>query len=794
MVLFFPLSQVTLKDLAQVGGKAARLGEAMHLGCPVLPGVVLSTELYRRFMQQGSLLGEIRSILATMQPTAMTHFHAAEWAIQAAFKVRRMPTEVAEAIGEAWHSLGGLPVAVRSSATVEDSPEQSFVGQHVTCLNISGEEEAVQAVLQCWMSLYSAKALSYAQRFHVDLLNASMAVLMQPMIAVISQGALSTVDPITGNADVFMLEISEGPMQGLHRLDPYTRRPGELYFWSRLRHLGLLLDEHHLAYQSIEWAITDQEQLYFLRVRPVTAVPPYLPEARTQVTVGGGPFEFIRRPRGSARAMPPFSWYHRSRSPQLNAAYFREVHRLFAPYAGREEFYPCGFLYARWRRFALPRPEGFGPLRRMVYHLRCLYVARSFDQPFRRLWQQQRTQLDMLARQDISTLSSRELSEHLQEVAALHEAFWSQYGRLENASKVLADIFCYYHRRWLPDTFDCATLLWNADDQVSLCEEALCKLARREYADEAAREAAFQAALRRYRHLFLRGQPLAEWQDLCAIEEDEAMARRLFDTWAKIEGPSLMEQNRAHDKERRRAEQMALERLGGIRRFIYTNALRLARRYGPLYIDREEPARLCRLLECEAVREVGRRLVAEGLASAPEDACLLGYREIVHWLDGEMQRDELVRLLLQRKDLRRRWWRYSPPDILSDTTQLAPPPLAIADGTEVILRGQAVSPGSARGKARIVRTLGEATNVLPGEILVCPEFLFDFSPLLGLASAVVAERGWLLGHGGVLLREYGLPAVFGVAEATRHIRTGDTLHVDATNGLIMRLPARSEGA
>ena len=72
------LQEISLGDLPTCGGKAARLGEALRLGCPVPPGVVLTTELFSRFMLQGGLQGEVVSILSGMQPTTMHQFQAAE--------------------------------------------------------------------------------------------------------------------------------------------------------------------------------------------------------------------------------------------------------------------------------------------------------------------------------------------------------------------------------------------------------------------------------------------------------------------------------------------------------------------------------------------------------------------------------------------------------------------------------------------------------------------------------------------------------------------------------------------
>ena len=97
-----------------------------------------------------------------------------------------------------------------------------------------------------------------------------------------------------------------------------------------------------------------------------------------------------------------------------------------------------------------------------------------------------------------------------------------------------------------------------------------------------------------------------------------------------------------------------------------------------------------------------------------------------------------------------------------------------------------MAPGVASGPARLITTLAEATNLIPGEVLVCHEALFEMIPLFEMASAIVAETGGPLDHASVLAREYGIPAVFGVEGATRRLRNGDTLYVDANRGLVAR--------
>ena len=784
MALLRPLQEISLRDLTDCGGKAARLGEAAQLGCPVLPGIVLTTALYHRYMRQGGLQGEIASILATMQPTTMTHFQAAEWAIRSAFGVRRIPDQVVETIREAWRSLGSVPLAVRSSATNEDSPQQSFVGQHATYLDVDSEGAAVEAVIGCWLSLYSAKALSYAQCFGVDLLASSMAVVMQPMVSPSSAGALFTVDPITGNPDVFVLEVQQGPNKGVNELDPYERKPGELPFWSQLRHLGLLLDEHLLSYQTIEWLIAD-ERLYLLRVRPVTGGVPYMPLSAAEIGAGRQPLELIQEPGCTPRAARPYSWYHRSRSPSLSAAYFRSASRLFSPFHGREEFYPCGYLYACWQATPSAAFQDGGPLREWAYGLRRVYGARTLDREFRYLWREKRPRLDALSQVDIPTLSHRDLSHHLQEVMALHEAFWEQCGRLGDSDKLLADALSRLHARWASgDLPDWSTLLWTRDDQVTRCHEALAELAQAESASEAEREEAFASFFQEHRHLFLRGNALADWQDICALQEDESAARSLFASLRRP-GPSLRQQNVTRETERGVAERQVLGRMGQARRRIYLHVLRLARRYRLLRANREEPVLLCRLLERDVVFEVGHRLTAEGLSSGPEDARFLGCREMIGWLEGTASPDEIVRCILERKDLCRRWSRYAPPKALGEEKD--PPTLDVGSlAPESVLRGRPIFPGIAEGRARVIGSFTEATNVLPGEVLVCREPSFELTPLFSIVAAVVAEEGGLLEHASVPAREYGVPAVFGVKEAAQRIRTGEELFVDARRGIVVR--------
>ncbi|MHB0859389.1 MAG: PEP/pyruvate-binding domain-containing protein [Anaerolineae bacterium] len=773
-----------MDSLVECGGKAARLGEAIRLGCQVPRGVVLSTQVYHRFMQQGGLHGEIASILMTMQPTATAHFQAAEWAIASAFGVRRLPDEIATAIVSAWEALGQCPVAIRSSATNEDSPGLSFVGQHATLLNVTTAEDVIEAVMACWLSLFSAKALSYAHHFGIDLLNSSMAILVQTMVEPTAQGVLLTVDPISGNPDVFMLEERGDSDHRIHRLDPYERKPGELRTWSELRRIGLILDEHYLAYQAVEWAV-ERGAVQVLRTRPVVGVPPYLPVSMRQIGAEQGPLTLVRKADLTPRAVRPYSWYHRSRSQQLLAAHAREANPLFSTLADQEQFYLRGYLYQRCRRTDPSAETTASASGRLFADVQRIRAARRLDRRFHALWRELRPRLDALNETDLTSLTNAELAEHIQELLDISGAFSVERGRLMNVDRALTDILDKLGRNWLTDTPDLDTLLYSPEDQCVIRDLVLCQMAHQLGETPSSEDPAFDGFFRRFRHLYLPDHPLEDQADICELREDEQAARKDLSRHMSDSG-SCRERAARAEARRVELERRVLGSLGKSRRPIYRAILKLVRRYAPLRTNRNEPILLCFLLERDAVLEVGRRLRMEGYASSDSDACLLTYREVIDWLRKRLKRDALVRTIFQRRDYRRRWWRYTPPDTLGAEAALVADPDLPTDLSQA-LQGLAVSSGTAKGRVRVISSLREAHTLLPGEILVCKEPLFDLSPWFGLAAALVSEQGGLLEHAAVLAREYRIPAIFGLPGATRLLHTGEQVLVDANRGVVAQI-------
>jgi pyruvate,water dikinase len=110
--------------------------------------------------------------------------------------------------------------------------------------------------------------------------------------------------------------------------------------------------------------------------------------------------------------------------------------------------------------------------------------------------------------------------------------------------------------------------------------------------------------------------------------------------------------------------------------------------------------------------------------------------------------------------------------------------LGVGEGNANELRGVAASQGQVTGTARVVRSVNELSQVQPDEILVCPLTEPSWSPIFATIKGAVSDIGGIMSHSAIISREYGLPAVVGTGNGTTRIKTGDTITVDGTNGVV----------
>ncbi|MBD1591642.1 phosphoenolpyruvate synthase [Arthrobacter sp. S1_S22] len=205
------LSDVGPGDIAAVGGKAVGLGGLIRAGLPVPPGFVLTTAAYSHFVEDNNLAAGIQK-LAALPPEAEPQAYAdASLRISYLFTTGTMPAGIAAELGAAYGRLGsGTPVAVRSSATAEDLASASFAGQQETFLNVRGMVELSTAVIDCWTSLWTARAMSYRAREGVDPGQVRLAVVIQQMVEAEAAGVMFTANPANGRRDQTVISAAWG--------------------------------------------------------------------------------------------------------------------------------------------------------------------------------------------------------------------------------------------------------------------------------------------------------------------------------------------------------------------------------------------------------------------------------------------------------------------------------------------------------------------------------------------------------------------------------------------------------
>ena len=167
-----------------VGGKGASLSRLARAGFRVPPGFHVTTGAYLDFLDGGGLRDRVLAALSLVDVSDAATSEAAAAGIGELFAGQPVPASTAAAVAGAYASLGDddVPVAVRSSATVEDLSGMSAAGQHDTYLNVRGEAAVIDAVRRCWASLWSARAIGYRARRGISPGEVSIAVVVQRLV------------------------------------------------------------------------------------------------------------------------------------------------------------------------------------------------------------------------------------------------------------------------------------------------------------------------------------------------------------------------------------------------------------------------------------------------------------------------------------------------------------------------------------------------------------------------------------------------------------------------------------
>jgi pyruvate, water dikinase len=328
------LEELSKDDIGLAGGKGANLGELLRAGLPVPPGFVVTSEAFLGTMEEAGIRNELLARVANPAVDDTGALAALAADLQALVSKAEPPPEVGQAILDAYQHLGGGPVAVRSSATTEDTAGASFAGMNQTFTNVSGETELLRRIRDCWASLYGARVLAYRTSQGIDA-EPAIAVVVQRMVDAGRSGVMFSADPATGDRTKVVIEgafglgevvvggqvqpdtyivAKDGPTllqvhvgQKSHKIvrgpdgadlrvtldpDEASRRVLKDEELLDLTRLALRVEAHYGTPQDMEWAITG-DQTFLVQSRPITtlheqpaAAPPTAPATGAVLVAG----------------------------------------------------------------------------------------------------------------------------------------------------------------------------------------------------------------------------------------------------------------------------------------------------------------------------------------------------------------------------------------------------------------------------------------------------------------------------------------------------------------------------
>jgi pyruvate, water dikinase len=314
-----PFSALSVGDVDWAGGKGANLGQLTQAGLPVPPGFVIGAPAYAAFRDETGLGARLSELLDGLDVEDTEALQQAAEQSREALGATEMPQWLKLAIGDAYDALAGedltAAVAVRSSATAEDTASASFAGMNETFLNVRGREAVIDAVKRCWQSLFGARTIYYRGQRGFSQSGMEIAVVVQRQIPSTRAGVMFTIDPATGDTGHLVIEgsfgLGEAVVSGQVSPDRYvvdkalmaiiTRsvRPKEMVIETapeggttrrelgpdealtpvlddeevlRVAELGLAIEREYGAAQDTEWAFDPADKIWMLQSRPITTV------------------------------------------------------------------------------------------------------------------------------------------------------------------------------------------------------------------------------------------------------------------------------------------------------------------------------------------------------------------------------------------------------------------------------------------------------------------------------------------------------------------------------------------
>jgi len=725
MKWMIPAAEIEPSDRPRVGGKGYALALMTGGGFNIPQTLCITAQAYQEYIDRTGLRERILIELHRKD------FNDMRWEEiwDCATRIRNMilrkpiPTEIEAALREAIASqFKDKSVAVRSSAPDEDSAQASFAGLHESYLNVKGTDEILEHIRKVWASLWSDAALLYRQEIGLVLEKSAMAVVIQELVAGDRSGVTFTQNPTDTSQGV--IESVYGLNQGLvdGAVEPDR--------WIVDRRQRTVIT--HTPVSRKYWMVPHENGV---RLSPlpddVSDHPPLsLQEARTVFDAAMQAEEIFRTPQD-------VEWTFRD-----DQLFLLQARPITAAAAGKSEDNRSWYLSLH-RSF-----ENLKLLRKRIEEEFIPGMIAAADQ---------------MATVDLTRLSDQALAQEIQARWGINHKwvniYWEEFIPFAHGVRLFGQVYNDAIRPEDPYEFvdlltqtDMASLernrmLESLADQIRSNQRLAEQLKN---SDDAEIDPEFLSKVEDFIYKFGDLSCSVTGGTQC-VQDAQPLFKILLEMATHPPPPPAHRKSRNAD----RLKEKFLSCFEGEQRARSEELLDLARSSYQLRDDDNIHLGRIEAQALVAVQE-GRRRIAEKTRRGDESSVPKALKDVLFDVDHGAKTLNPYR----------------------------PKPGQSFEIKPRQLTGQPAGPGIARGRARVIQQHLDLSDFKFGEVLICDAVDPNMTFVVPLASAVVERRGGMLIHGAIIAREYGLPCVTGISDATALIQTGDEITVDGYLGIV----------
>lgn len=778
--------ELSSKDVGIAGGKGASLGEMTQAGIPVPPGFVILSTAFEKFLGEADLNVEIDVILDSVNHKEVDTVENASEKIQALILRAEIPKNITDEIQKFFKNLATKYVAIRSSATAEDSASAAWAGQLESYLNTT-EENLLENVKKCWASLFTPRAIVYRFEKELHKQKISVAVVVQKMVESKISGIAFSVHPVTRDKNQLIIEaglgLGEAIVSGQIIPDSYViekeprriidkniqvqtrglyRSEGGGNEWRTIpKEIGekqvltdeqilnlakIIIDiENHYGFPcDIEWAICDNN-FYILQSRPITTLTSS--KKHTSPTyIDGTEWELSATRNLSAliSSINSMGHYRYSSAFGINM----ELRILNLIHRGREV---------------------------------TMFLAKEEIEKY-----------------------NQEVWKTGKEIAALRNKYEKYVNELfHSVDKIKKEFslanWCNFAEKFMRL---CAglhlTLILGRIGSIKL-QDRLAQLGYKEKIPLILGRITYPE----------EHTPLSQSHiDLCKIGMEKGSKEILLKEWLEnyqhipvnwIDEPWTMEDALSQLKEIKEPEK-EYDRLTK----VHSEKIKLAKEELEK-IKNEEINELAKIMAvCTGLNEYRKNAFSKSILEIRpvlkkianilgrknyQDLYYFTFEELTKAIEGKMSKEEVGELISSR-EIVGFYPKESGLEMLTGEQASAlfeyvknKPKIKKIDSGEII-SGLAANPGKIIGMAKVVFGSHDFKKFNSGEILVAKMTSVDYVPLLSKAAAFVTDEGGITCHAAIVSREMDKPCIVGTKIATQIIRDGDRIEVDADRGIV----------